>query len=125
MAVTEAGTRVKEAAAGSAIVRPWRPPSTGIAATGYGFVEVLMASPTLIATGKSGDWSSAAGRKLPATGGAMLCCVLYMHQCNAFMLCLFAPVSLYIRLPRSRYVHIRIVPISYMNCMKYMKYCYM
>ena len=47
MAVTEAGTRVKEAAAGSAIVRPWRPPSTGIAATGYGFVEVLMASPTL------------------------------------------------------------------------------
>ena len=88
MAVTEAGTRVKEAAAGSAIVRPWRPPSTGIAATGYGFVEVLMASPTLIATGKSGDWSSAAGRKLPATGGAMLCCVLYMHQCNAFMLCL-------------------------------------
>ena len=49
MAVTEAGTRVKEAAAGSAIVRPWRPPSTGIAATGYGFVEVLMASPTLLA----------------------------------------------------------------------------
>ena len=48
MAVTEAGTRVKEAAAGSAIVRPWRPPSTGIAATGYGFVEVLMASPTLV-----------------------------------------------------------------------------
>ena len=48
MAVTEAGTRVKEAAAGSAIVRPWRPPSTGIAATGYGFVEALMASPTLV-----------------------------------------------------------------------------
>ena len=47
MAVTEAGTRVKEAAAGSTIVRPGRPPTTGIAATGNGFVEVLRASPTL------------------------------------------------------------------------------
>ena len=88
MAVTEAGTRVKEAAAGSSIVRPGRPPTTGIAATGNGFVEVLRASPTLITTGKSGYWSSAAGRKLPATGGSMLCCVLYMHKCKAFMLCL-------------------------------------
>ena len=48
MAVTEAGTRVKEATAGSSIVRPGRPPTTGIAATGNGFVEVLRASPTLV-----------------------------------------------------------------------------
>ena len=85
MAVTEAGTRVKEAAAGSAIVRPWRPPSTGIAATGYGFVEALMASPTLIATGKSGDWSSAAGRKLPAW--VALCCAVYFICTNATRSC--------------------------------------